>query len=139
MVWKLEQGAAAEHTETDRESQGQSTLPASSAQRPIFRTAASARAMEIDLAADPDQTGAGAAPKPHGQLVTDLTEHGQRFVLCKGGRGGLGNRNFATAARQAPDKTASSNLPSGARWCSANSQRDSIARRGGPRDLWLSA
>lgn len=36
------------------------------------------------------------------ELVVDLTEHGQRFVLCKGGRGGLGNRNFATAARQTP-------------------------------------
>jgi len=34
--------------------------------------------------------------------VADLTQHGQRFVLCKGGRGGLGNRNFATAARQTP-------------------------------------
>lgn len=42
----------------------------------------------------------GAAPK--GGWVADLTEHGQRFVLCKGGRGGLGNRNFATAARQTP-------------------------------------
>ena len=39
---------------------------------------------------------------PHAELVTDLTDHGQRFVLCKGGRGGLGNRNFATAARQTP-------------------------------------
>jgi GTP-binding protein len=35
-------------------------------------------------------------------LITDLTKHGQRFVLCQGGRGGLGNRNFATARRQAP-------------------------------------
>ena len=34
--------------------------------------------------------------------MVDLTEHGQRFVLCKAGRGGLGNRNFATATRQAP-------------------------------------
>jgi GTP-binding protein len=34
--------------------------------------------------------------------VVDLTEHGQRFVLCRGGRGGLGNRNFATARRQTP-------------------------------------
>jgi GTP-binding protein len=31
-----------------------------------------------------------------------LTENGQQFVLCKGGRGGLGNRNFATARRQTP-------------------------------------
>jgi GTPase len=36
------------------------------------------------------------------ELVIDLTEHGQRFVLCQGGRGGLGNRNFATATRQTP-------------------------------------
>jgi len=40
--------------------------------------------------------------KPKGELIADLTEHGQRFVLCKGGRGGLGNRNFATAVRQTP-------------------------------------
>ena len=37
-----------------------------------------------------------------GELVADLTKQGQQFVLCKGGRGGLGNRNFATAARQTP-------------------------------------
>ncbi|HNV00341.1 MAG TPA: 50S ribosome-binding GTPase, partial [Verrucomicrobiota bacterium] len=37
-----------------------------------------------------------------GELVADLVEHRQRFVLCRGGRGGLGNRNFATARRQAP-------------------------------------
>ena len=37
-----------------------------------------------------------------GELVADLTQHGQRFILCKGGRGGLGNRNFATSVRQAP-------------------------------------
>jgi GTP-binding protein len=35
-------------------------------------------------------------------LLADLTRPGQRFVLCKGGRGGLGNRNFATARRQTP-------------------------------------
>jgi GTP-binding protein len=39
---------------------------------------------------------------PAHKLITDLTEHGQQFVLCQGGRGGLGNRNFATATRQAP-------------------------------------
>ena len=35
-------------------------------------------------------------------LVGDLTEDGQRLLLGKGGRGGLGNKNFATARRQIP-------------------------------------
>jgi GTP-binding protein len=35
-------------------------------------------------------------------LIADLTGHGQQLVLCKGGRGGLGNRNFATARHQTP-------------------------------------
>jgi GTP-binding protein len=56
--------------------------------------------MEIDLANETVETGHGARPK--GEFVADLTEHGQRFVLCKGGRGGLGNRNFATARHQTP-------------------------------------
>jgi GTPase len=37
-----------------------------------------------------------------GEFIADLTAHGQQFLLCKGGRGGLGNRNFATSTRQAP-------------------------------------
>lgn len=36
------------------------------------------------------------------ELVADLTTNGQRFVICEGGRGGLGNRNFATSRRQTP-------------------------------------
>ncbi len=35
-------------------------------------------------------------------MAADLTQPGQQFVLCKGGRGGLGNRNFATARHQTP-------------------------------------
>jgi GTP-binding protein len=56
--------------------------------------------MEVDLAREPQPGEPGGSAK--GEWVADLTEHGQRFVLCKGGRGGLGNRNFATAARQSP-------------------------------------
>jgi len=37
------------------------------------------------------------------ELVVDLTEHGQRFVLCKGGRGGLGMRRDAERQRQQED------------------------------------
>ncbi len=40
--------------------------------------------------------------KANATLVADLTRHGEQFVLCKGGRGGLGNRNFATSRRQSP-------------------------------------
>ena len=48
-------------------------------------------------------TTAASAPALAGaELVVDLTQHGQEFVLCRGGRGGLGNRNFATARRQTP-------------------------------------
>jgi len=57
--------------------------------------------MEIDFSKE--TADAGTAPDDsERELVADLTEHGQRFVLCKAGRGGLGNRNFATSTRQTP-------------------------------------
>jgi GTPase len=69
--------------------------------RPLIRNASGGQAQEIDLSKEaPEEISAGNAEK--GELVADLTENGQQFVLCKGGRGGLGNRNFATAARQTP-------------------------------------
>ncbi len=37
-----------------------------------------------------------------GEVVADLTEAGQRFVLCQGGVGGKGNWRFRTDTNQAP-------------------------------------
>lgn len=37
-----------------------------------------------------------------GEVLCDLSSPGQRFVAAKGGRGGLGNINFATSTRQTP-------------------------------------
>ncbi len=37
-----------------------------------------------------------------GEIVGEVTEHGQELVLLKGGRGGLGNWHFKSATNQAP-------------------------------------
>jgi GTP-binding protein len=97
LVWELEPDVPAE-TESET-SVKPKTLMASSSHRPKIRHAGAEQAMEIDPAADDLPPGTSVTK---GDLVADLTQHGQQFVLCKGGRGGLGNRNFATARRQAP-------------------------------------
>jgi len=101
LVWRLNSSggtkAVAEETDAAEEETG---FIVSGSRRPLIRHAGGARAMEIDLS---EETGTGShGLRPKGEWVADLLEHGQQFVLCKGGRGGLGNRNFATAARQTP-------------------------------------
>jgi GTP-binding protein len=70
--------------------------------RPLLRSTAIARGMEIDLSKENARAENSGATEPERELVADLTTHGQQFILCKGGRGGLGNRNFATARYQTP-------------------------------------
>lgn len=38
-----------------------------------------------------------------GKVITDLVEHGQEFIIAKGGRGGRGNIRFATPRNPAPE------------------------------------
>ena len=37
-----------------------------------------------------------------GKLIADMTEHDQKVLIAKGGRGGRGNARFATAQKRAP-------------------------------------
>jgi len=100
LVWRLPQEGS---PETDQEAQpesSQAALRASYRRAPLLRMAARDRALEVDLSRAEGDTPAAAGAKLKGELVVDLTEHGKCFVLCKAGRGGLGNRNFATSTRQ---------------------------------------
>ena len=37
-----------------------------------------------------------------GELIADLTHHGERYLLAKGGKGGLGNLHFKSSTNRAP-------------------------------------
>ena len=104
LVWRLPQvpGASPDEDASAAEEDAPARLPAATSGRPVIRAAAHGQAIEVDLAAETVESGASRPADEERELVVDLTEHGQRFVLCKGGRGGLGNRNFATARRQTP-------------------------------------
>lgn len=105
LVWKLPSQPAAEDAQAEVEDEASDDenplLKSSTGKRPILRTSGSVKALEYDFSKD-DAENEVVIDAKKGELVADLTTHGQQFVLCKGGRGGLGNRNFATARRQTP-------------------------------------
>ena len=105
LVWKLRDtkpppDADEDDEDGDDKAPAKKVLPIASANRPVIRSAGGMQAMEYNLA--DEEKSVVVRDEVKGELIADLTENGQRFVLCKGGRGGLGNRNFATSVRQTP-------------------------------------
>lgn len=105
LVWRLPADpAAASADEEGDDEDPEPKLHTSVSQRGIIRHAAGTAAMEVDLSAEGEDEPSESSRRDSekGEMVADLVEHGQQFLLCKGGRGGLGNRNFATSVRQTP-------------------------------------
>ncbi len=106
LVWRLPSApkpVAEEDDDGELEAEGKPTFfPTAISTRGLIRSAGDTRAQEIDLSLEEEEISDGKMPAPQGELVADLTENGQQFILCKAGRGGLGNRNFATSRNQTP-------------------------------------
>ena len=112
LVWRLpappapepEPESEASSTEEEEPEDGDESKPLilSTDKRPVIRHSGSARGVEIDLSKEAEEPTVEDATPEQGELIADLTEDGQQFILCKGGRGGLGNSNFATSTRQTP-------------------------------------
>jgi GTP-binding protein len=105
LVWRLADTTPPIETkkagDEDENEDEKPVFKTSASKRPLIRSAGGVQAQEIDLSREVEvETPAGNFQNR--ELVADLTENGQQFILCKGGRGGLGNRNFATSRRQTP-------------------------------------
>src|ERR1043166_401004 len=104
LVWRLPAPPVIEGADDDDDDETErKPFPTAASRRQVIRHSGNVRAIEISLDDEGGKSGAPDSRSREGEeLVADLIEHGQQFILCKGGRGGLGNRNFATSVRQAP-------------------------------------
>ena len=107
LVWQLKdttppiEGKNSGDEDDDKDNPKESVIGTGTGNRPLIRSSRGESAVEVVLGGETaGKFSAGDSEK--GELVADLTTHGQQLVLGKGGRGGLGNRNFATARRQTP-------------------------------------
>ncbi|MGB9602137.1 MAG: Obg family GTPase [Limisphaerales bacterium] len=94
LVWRL---SKSDLQAEPAESEEKPVIRYSGNHRPLIRKSADAMESAGDLRTIQQQYS-----HQKGELVADLTTPGQRFVLCRGGKGGLGNRNFATSVNQTP-------------------------------------
>jgi GTP-binding protein len=105
LVWRIKDTTPAIETKMtedgDEDEDEKPTFKTSASKRPLIRSAGGMIAQEIDLSKEASEE-AFPDDLQKGEIVADMTTHGQQFILCKGGRGGLGNRNFATPRRQTP-------------------------------------
>ncbi len=105
LIWRLPSSdselSSTEDTEPKIPNRGKVITTAGS-RRPLIHHSRGGRALEVAIEEVETKVTSQPPLKGRGELLADLTVQGQRFVLCQGGRGGLGNRNFATAARQTP-------------------------------------
>src|SRR5262245_37577167 len=87
LVWRLTPAQQPMQGQTELAEAKPLGLRSSASRRSVFRTSRGVPAEEVDLSAETDNTET-SAEHSKGELVADLTEHGQQLVLCKGGRGG---------------------------------------------------
>jgi len=112
LVWRIKDTTPPAEKKMKRDDEDEDEQPETESGNPLFATSIGKRplirssrlgpGLEIDLSGEGETAENFTTDSEKGELVADLTEHGQQFILCKGGRGGLGNRNFATARRQTP-------------------------------------
>ena len=82
-------------------SESEASIEKTGATDGMIRHQGSERAVEIDLE-HTQKEETDSEPRLQKELAADLVEDGQRFVLCRGGKGGLGNQHFANSKHQTP-------------------------------------